>query len=239
MTPVIVYPIRKNPNTHQDKLLKYSLRSLEQNGGELSQVYLIGKRRSWFSPFIKVVDVEAFSERHSKFLDVTIKLKTFCEMGIPFVLMNDDFILSQPTEITNINNKALPSVKDIINNHRSHTYQTLLTRTLVTVNKGEDMNAFVTHTPMLIDKPELMTTHTKETRSLSFRQEYAVHRNLPEDDRTTIINKDVKIKDSKTTLEWLGLMNNMEMLSLHPSVVDANLFKALDILFPDKSRYEI
>lgn len=237
MIPLIAYPIKDDPTPLEDELLKYSLRSLEHHGGVTGNVYMIGKRRDWFSHHIHMADVASAGQRKSKFLDVLIKLVTFCEMELPFVLMNDDFILCQETELIYSKYKALPSTTKLIDHHRSHTYQTMLLRTLA-LNGKKDMKAFVTHTPMLIDSPELMIENKQELVSKSFRQAYAIRRNLNDDPNTVVMEKDVKFKNPQTVIEWREIMRKNETISFHPAAVDKRLFTALEEMFPDKSKYE-
>ena len=239
MNPVIAYPIKKDPTREEDLLLKYSLRSLEQNGGALSRLFMIGQRRWWFSDNVNMVDIESRNIGLSKFTNVGVKLRVFSEMNIPFVLMNDDFLINRQMQITRVKNYALPSIKKLIDHHRSNTYQSLLQRTIDLLNDGKDMEAFVTHTPMLIDRPDLMTVYDKKLLSTSFRQVYAIKRELSKDANTVIVDADVKIKNKYSINQWLDLMKTMETMSLHPSAIDKNLFGALELLYPDKSIYEI
>ena len=240
-TTAVAYPIKTKPSQSEDLLLKYSLRSLEANGGKFGDLFLIGKRREWFSPRVRVCDIHYGIESNSKFSRVTSKMVVFSSMEIPFVLMNDDFLLLQPQEITQAKYKAFPSVKSIAKEHSSHTYRDLLERTQTKFNKGKDSFAFITHTPLLIDSPKLVQEITTmyNRRSFSFRQAYALIRGLTKHPLLEIVKQDVKIKEKQTAANWPKAFAGHDMVSFHPAAVNQELFKALEKMFPNKSRFEI
>lgn len=236
----IAYPIKPEPTPSEDRLLKYSLRSLEKNGGKFGDVFMIGKRREWFSPFIRMCDIGHDKGSSSKFSRVTSKMVVFSSMEIPFVLMNDDFILIEPQEITSPNYKALKSIKRLIRDHKSEAYKDLLERTQKKFNNGKDSVAFVTHTPLLIDSPQLVDQITRgdNRKAFSFRQAYALLRGLTKHPTLEVVKNDVKFKERYNAAAWPRIFEGHESVSFHPHAVNQELFKALEQMFPYKSRFE-
>ena len=232
----IAYPIRTSATPEQDQLLKYSLRSLEKHGGNFGKVWMIGRRRPWFSSMVKMCNLDGNSEQRGKINSVITKLSTFCAMDKKFVLMSDDFILLKNVSITWAHYKALPSINNVVKQTTDILHKKMLKKSLQDNGDGlKDAPAFITHTPMLIDRPKLMA---KICRGTSFRQDYALRRGLHKHPLTEIIEYDVQVRDKHSIEKWPSAFAGQDQVSISEWAMDKNLFDVLDVMFPNKSKYE-
>ena len=93
----VVYVYKRTSD--KGKELRYSMRTLSNLKNWNGEVYVAGDREDWFSPNVKVID--GFIRSHEKHIDQENKLKKITEDNRfdSFIYFNDDFYVTEPTEI--------------------------------------------------------------------------------------------------------------------------------------------
>jgi hypothetical protein len=256
MLTAVVYPIRPkhlDGNSHCDELLRYSLRSLERYGKfyDTSKVYMIGERREWMSDRLNVIAIE--SDKPSKFERVRVKLQTFAYMEIPFVLMNDDFILTKNQDLSLRHWATGGTMNDLAQDYtKSSGYRAMVERTVRAYGIDWQEKCVMVHTPFLFDDPELLIEmnyngHSSNT-AISVRQAYMALRNKIYGAKmkpkyysieTKEMGLDCKIYEPSSVEYWHHLMKVAPgVISTAPTAVNENLLSVLAYLYPEKSKYE-
>lgn len=238
----IVYPVRSRPrSSHEDMLLRYSLRSIEKYASGVDKVFMIGSRRGWFSENIQVCDLSSVEkDRGNKFSGVTAKLNIFCEAGVPFVLMNDDFILTDFMDLNESQWHFAGSVGDLLKAQKPEMYKKMITNTMESFGISEDAKSLMTHTPFTVDKPHLVLDFARKNigRHYSFRQAYAHLRKVEKESLAKDIKTDVKVYGKRSASDWSNIINNAKFISVSEDATDRNLITKLSEIFNKKSRYE-
>lgn len=242
MSIALVYPIRDVSSNIDDQLLKYSLRSVEAYGHNVERLFILGRRRPWFSDRIQMCSIDEHCT-DSKFANVTAKLRTFCEAEIPFVLMNDDFIMLKDYDFAQPQWYVDGTLKNLRAKHTSDVYKEMIDRTMQIFKiKGSEPN-YMTHTPFMVPAPALFTAfvgqYVKKARrvySYSFRQVYGSGAKVMKGG--LIECKDVKIRNKHNFAQWREMLEKEWMISASPNSTDGNLLAALDMKYPEKSIWE-
>ncbi len=89
----VVIPVRPGERNED---LRFSLRSLDKFGFNIRKVWLVGYRPSW----VRNVEILPTSQHLDKWLNTRKNIESACrckEITDDFILMNDDFILTQRT----------------------------------------------------------------------------------------------------------------------------------------------
>lgn len=250
----VIYPIRNIPKSpEEDMIFKFSLRSLEMYGVQIEKVYVLGARRDWFSNHITVVDCDLYgvgNNDESKFKKVGEKMIFACDLGVPFVLMNDDFLLMDTFEAEKREWYYSGTIADALSHkNKGQAFKRMLIDTCEKYGRNSrSVKNFTTHTPFLVDKPRLMhgVHFSNSNQLISFRQSYAFIRGIVdmEEDHHVLpsikeMKEDCKIYESKTVEGWNRLFDSNKYISINnDSVKMKNLLKALHQKFPHKSIYE-
>ena len=243
MSIAIAYKIRSNPTPKQDILLKISLRSLEKYGKSVGKVYMIGARRPWFSKALHVCNIIE-TEKYNKFSKVTEKMSTFCQMNIPFVLMNDDFILLSDWQADERIWYSNGTIGELHNKHTDNVYKGLIERTIERTKMGRDYPNHMTHTPFLVDFPQKIEAvkgligNAFFAQGYSFRQSMAFVRQ-PAKSSVLDMKEDPKIRNAYKQKQWTKVLQDKWMASFCPANINGELLLTLLRMFPEKSIYEI
>lgn len=243
MSIAIAYPIRENPNQYQDELLKYSLRSLQKHGRNYSRVYMVGERRPWFSKSIDVVNLKHNDHKRTKFSKVTDKMTVFCHANIPFVLMNDDFILSEPYDFTMKRYHVFGTLKQLYDTHTDKVYKNLIELTVKNTPNEWWSPSHLTHTPFLVGEPHKSVEYyegklDRYRPMYSFRQFMASIQSVGPPNLIEL-ERDVKIRETYRQAQWVEKLRTSWMHSFCPRNVNSELMGALERIYPEKSIYEI
>ena len=235
----IAYPLKSNQNASEDLIFRYSLRSVEKYGTGVHRLMVIGPRRSWFSDKVEVCNLKD-EPTQSKFNRVARRLVTFCDADIPFVLMNDDFILGQDYDFTARRWYVDGTVEGKITGTNDKTYKRFVQKTMrglvLTGKEPSHMN----HTPMLIQQPQRVSDLWREKKMYSCGAEVSFRQSagslLPKQSNF-IERDDVKIRSPRNAAQWATIFDG-DIVSLSPQCTDDVMFAELEKRFPNKSIWE-
>jgi hypothetical protein len=161
--------------------------------------------RKTTSILVKYSEAEAGS--YSPYSHVNHKLFHACKEGKPFWLMNDDFLVIDTWDLSQIQYWVEPNFKGIYEGEKpkgSLQYQEVMKRTALLFQGAGEMPSFVTHTPFWVGRPEvgrnlgLIAGSGEEAKNISFRQAYASEAFKMGTDGANIevIEQDVKFRSS-------------------------------------------
>ena len=218
----------------ENEELRYSIRSVVKNTND-PKIWVVGGKPDWYiGNYIKVI------QDQNKYQNALNNLRTAClseEIPDNFILMNDDFyITNKINEIKIYNNGLLSDQIDRYSNagHRS-TYLHRLGKTYAYLQKRNILNpiSYELHVPMPMEKSKLITI-LEEKYSVLWRSKYGNIFNLGGE---TV--KDVKVHKSGALL---SLSHNQDEEHIpYLSSADSSFLFLLDFLnkkFPNKSIYE-
>lgn len=143
-----VYPYRKNDSRE----LEWSIASVKKNlAGEIS---IIGDKPDFEVEATVISTYGSEWKSYSPYHNVLDKILMACQLYDEFVLMNDDFFILNPIDITKHYNRG--GMLEHVNGRKFDSYTRALqnTRNLLSGRGLTDVD-FETHTPMLI-KSKLM-----------------------------------------------------------------------------------
>lgn len=200
---------------------------------------MVGERRPWFSRYVEVCDIKDF--RGSKFNRVTRRMATFSDAGIPFVLMNDDFILGSDYDFDLMKWYVDGTLGKLLKKHPDKTYKRFVEQTIKRLEIPHSTPSHLVHFPMLVNKPVEVADYFRHKKlnygvdSVSFRQTAATVLQI---NRNNLIEvQDCKARTPLTTKQW-GEKLNDSFVSLSPQCTNEAMFLALARKFPNKSKWE-
>ena len=212
-----VYIYKRTSDKGQE--LRYSMRSLQNVKNWNGEVFVCGDKEDWFSDQITVIDT--FKRSHIKAEDVRNKMRAIiADKRVPddFLFFNDDFFITEPTEIKPLYDGKLKSFAGFNTwlRAKSDTRDYLITQGI------EDPKNYELHVPIIINKQ-------KYTSVLDIVQQ------KPKLASRSIYGNMFKIggkqyKDRKTTTRKL----------LKGTIVSTKLYTyELDVHFPEPSEFEL
>ena len=200
--------ISDNPDRESDFLLRLTLRSLERYGRNFGRVFMLGKRRDWFTRKIEMVDVRGSHHKgHSEWREKNWRFWVFCHTGLPFVAIDEGTILVKRMDFANklwIMSGQYESVYKKANNVNKARME--LMRDECGLNNRSKF--FDEDLPMTIDVPGLMTKtglNQENNHMYSFRQLYAKNRMLKNE-------RHKSITQSRTVSEKMDLDGWRELI---------------------------
>jgi len=218
----------------ENEELRYSIRSVVKNTDN-PKIWVVGGKPDWYiGNYIPVL------QNQHKYQNALNNLKAACaseEIPEDFILMNDDFYITNKINEIKIYNNGLLS--DQISSYHSvghrSTYLNRLGKTYSYLQKRNILNpiSYELHVPMPMEKSKLITI-LEEQYSTLWRSKYG---NLFNIGGETV--KDVKVHKSGV-MRSLSHNENKEHIP-YLSSADTSFNYLLDFLtknFPDKSIYE-
>lgn len=233
----VIYPYRRL--THGDAELKYSLRSLCENG-QFRNVYIVGDRPGFASDELKVIEYHGESadsqrnclERVLKICSINLISTENRPLSSNIVVFNDDFFLLRTYKCFPYFYKGTlgQAEQDRDNNFKGRYYKLLQGA----MNRhGEDALNYETHFPIQINRNELIRLNEKYGKNpLLWRTAYCKDRHITGD----------------KTFDWKAYnfrqfdhyLNVAPFMSVTNEIGSSDRFKQkMDRRFPDKCRFEL
>lgn len=211
----IVYLYKKTSDKGRE--LKYSLRSLDNLQEWNGDVFVCGDAESWFSS--RIVVIEPDLKLADRYQDQQQKLWTVIrDKRIPddSILMNDDFFITKPSILEPMYDGKLEIYVG------KNNWLTSKARTLAhLITQGATTLDYETHTPILLNKQKLKATLEIEgVENMQYRSVYG----------NTYKIGGKQYKDRKTRTSKLPKAPFISTRAYTPE---------LDVLFPDKSEFEL
>lgn len=230
----IVYLV-KNCVTNEE--LTYSLRSLSNLPH--NRVFIVGGCPTNLnkSKFIHC----PISQGNDRYTNTTNSLKHICQderLSDNFILMNDDFFILKPTDPSELN-LCRGTIQEVINEigHRYETNSPYLTGMKQTLIYLKDLGhseplSYELHVPMVLNKKRFLylfsLPYIETIRKGHIRSIYG----------NTYLKDSQKIRDVKVYRDFYTPLGSDKFLSTEDNSWP-RVKKYLEILFPDKSPYEI
>lgn len=144
-----VYILKDTPKNEE---LKYSLRSIETNAGNLiNRVIFVGGRPEGFQGYIYIKQEQMFKTKHMNAIMNIYKACKTASVTPNFVLMNDDFYIMKPVE--SIEKYYDGTMQARIDELQEGTYRTQMESYLKALKHQVNLPLnFSVHNPMLINK---------------------------------------------------------------------------------------
>lgn len=241
----IAYSIRDNPSLEDDLLLRFSLRSLDEFGKNFGRVFMLGKRRDWFSDRIEMMDVKGWSGNLTEERENNWRLWVFCHAGLPFVNLKYNHILVKDVDFSEniwlmngVYNTRMRKAKNeeeviMLKNIRSECGLNTVSR------------MFTTDAPFTVDLPLLMVRKIEQRvdRLYSFNQMYAKLRYI-HNERYKRIIREATVEERLSLEDWRELIKKekrnerLGVISVAPAAYDENFEMAMMGLFRDECRFE-
>lgn len=159
MKPDIVYVVKQSFDNEE---LRYSLRSLEANGGKTyGKVIIIGGQVDGIHGDL---DINIHQTGKTKYDKVNNLIREVCinaEVSDDFILMNDDFFIMKPVDFTKYKNNYRCSMQEyldiIIERMNPSEYTGRLAASMVALEAYKlDTKCYELHIPMLFNKHKLL-----------------------------------------------------------------------------------
>lgn len=232
----IVIPLTKSKIDYLD--LKYSLRSIERFVTGYDKIVIIGERPKGISNVEFIPFSETFSEMHKE-RNILDKIKYACEQDVvseDFVFWNDDFMVLQPTDLTNYpfyHKGSLENATDSKSMYRHtmrHTLEYLKESGKTTFN-------YDTHCPIIYNKQKFLTTFEEIDFNIPFGYGIkSMYANL--NDIEGEYMPDCKITGKNSKEEVKQKVKNRHIISCNETSLRYGLGEYLKEILPTKSIFE-
>lgn len=217
----VVYIVRQWVNNNMELL--FSLRSLANI--EHWDIYIIWHLPKWAKNVIHIPCRDNFKYKTQNVLN---KIKIACWLCDDFILMNDDFYITKPTQIKYYHKWT---IEEHLETRQTHLKQKPLTKIIERDFELDDLD-FELHCPFLVNSKKALKLFEKYDMKMHlFRSLY-----WKEYVKKSELVKDYKINNFKD-LE-LVKKENPTFISSRDDFMNRPFIKYLQSLFPKKSEYE-
>lgn len=224
----IVIPLGEG-SQHEDRELRYCLRSIVKYYPEHGDIYIIGRRPSWLKNtcFIRAIDTPGMEHKESN-----IKNKILLAQSKEFIFFNDDHFLTKPL-------KKLPyyhmgTLEDTIKKRSGHDhYYHSLKNTADLFHGGLN---FDVHCPIIYnyDKfKEIVNSFPWNVYGYVIKSLYSNSLGI-----TGEQIEDLKINQSLNCFQIEKLIGDRPFFSIGDKSINADMFTYLQYLYPLKSEFE-
>ena len=234
----IVIPIGPSKIKHLD--LRYALRSIEKNVRNYRDVWLIGEKPEWCSDEINHLPHSDLDGPEWKEKSIWKKFMAACLVrGISdtFLATNDDIFILEEIDSGNYPFYFKGSCYDSMKANKSKYRATMNhTKKLLERRGFQDINAD-THTPILYNKKEFLTTF--EPEHWETRWGYGIKSLYCAFNRKEMVYmKDCKLSKKYTLEEVRERAEGRHVISCADAAMKTGLKDFLEEKFPNKSKYE-
>jgi hypothetical protein len=234
----IVYPLG-TASQWNDNELRYSLRSLELYGVNVGKVYIVGKRLPDFVQNVTFIKEQSkCMNYHSRITDAYY-LACLSGVSDDFIIMNDDFFLTEKTDLNRFTNK----VREYDLKHHLKIYGSAYhygRQIATTVNNLPTYLHFDNHYPMKFNCQKFVEVYEQykdflnKMESVLIRSLYGNATNEPYE-----VLSDLKINKPMTKETILRLITGRFCFSIGDGGLTAKMKDVLQELYPNKSKYEV
>lgn len=222
----VVYPLARNQGLYNE--LRYSLRSLTNLPHR--DVFLVGGKPDWYLG--QFIETEL---QPTKYKDSTNNVKAAClddRVSDPFVLMNDDFFVVEPSEsVPTLNRgRALDVLRHCDRAGRKYSQGARDTLRVLRQEGYEDPLSFELHVPLVVHKSYMLAAIRlgQDCPTWHKRTAYGALAGLQGD---TV--PDVKVYDRKIPIPTGPFVSTQD-----ESFQIGRVGRQLKTLFPEPSQYE-
>ena len=243
----ILYVLGKGSRWDNNEL-RYSLRSIEKFGKNVSNIYLIGEDPGFLSNNVNLIPfVDFYATKHKNILNNICEAVKRSNISDEFLLSSDDHFYVKETDFDNypIYCKGnLPKSYKLHNRLKGYKESLIDTRKLLlshkcpTYNFSFHGNTHITREAITLAKDIIEESYNTqrgcEPTALLLNVLYA---HKPFD---FINRKDLKIRDDIKCKENIPkVIGDREVFSIADSAIDKGVAEFLQELFPNKSKYEL
>jgi hypothetical protein len=234
----IIYPLG-NASQWNDNELRYSLRSLELYGVNVGNVYIVGKRMPEF------IQNATFIKEQSKCMNYHSRISEAyylaCLSGISddFIIMNDDFFLTEKTDFTTFKNK----VRDYDLRQHTARYGTGYHYGRQIKRTAEYLSTYLhfdNHYPMKFNRLkfiEIFEQHKEKLINIESVLIRSLYGNIVNEQTEVLADLKINRKFDKQTI--LNLISNRFCFSVGDGGLTQIMKEVLKELYPIKSKYDI
>lgn len=234
----VVY-ILGNESKNQDREILYSVRSVVDHLKDTRKLFIVGRLPEFFNPQ-EVIHIPYEDIFHNKARNIMAKIHRAASdrrVSNDFILMNDDYFLLQDASALTYPYYYKCTLQESIkiNSHNADYLPHLIETEKLLKEHGLPLKNFDTHFPILYNKwkfRKICFKHNWNTQAGYIMK--SLYCNSLSIEGTQI--KDCKINHSH--IYWEQLTKDLPVLSVGDKSCNKSLWKFLNSLFPNKSRYE-
>lgn len=241
----IVY-ILGTGSTWEDNELRYSLRSVEKYLKNYGNIYIIGNNRPSFLDNIRYYRVEETSIKPQKNVANCLYVASTLEkLSNNFLFFNDDFFLLKNTDALTYPTYHNPEKgNDLVKNCKDENYKRKIENTINKIQELTGKNPYSyydIHLPFVFNKVELnrvlrWVQYHDDKEGMLIRTLYG---NLSNVKGNQVIGNSRKINIPLEIDTLKELNRNSRFFSIGDDGLNDDMKQYLQLLYPNKSKYEI
>lgn len=231
----------------KNRELRYSLRSVQQNLKGVGRIYVVGENPGFLSKEVIHIPVyERFDPKLNPSANVITKILAAINAGASdnFLLMNDDFIILQPINATEIPvlHKGKFSNYDQNSYFNRGNYRLRMRKTFNRLkNRGVDAYNFGVHVPFPIHGPTLKrmlnSADWKEGVGISYRTLYG-NQCISKAQYVRLTSQKKTVYSHYTLAALKARFQGVTFMAFNDRGLNRELKKFLRTTFPEQSIYE-
>jgi len=234
----IVYPLG-NTTQWKDNELRYSLRSLELYGVNVGKVYIVGKRMPDFVQNVTFIKEQSKCINYHSRISHAYYLACISGISEEFIIMNDDFFLTEKTDFTKFKNKVrdYDLRQHLVRYGTAYHYGRQIKRT---ADYLSTYLHFDNHYPMKFNRLkfiEIFEQHKDKLTKIQSVLIRSLYGNLAKEQ--TEVLADLKINSKFTKVRIYELIENRFCFSIGDNGLTQIMKELLQELYPIKSKYDI
>ena len=232
----IVYSFYNDKRT-SETTLKYSLRSIEKNFDNVSNVYILGHETS-FKNVIHIPVKDCMSKGRNIFTKALTAAQT-PEISDKFMFISDDHYILKPCEIENYPIYGNGTLDELMVS-QGNAYKSIIQNTVNLLrSKDKPTLNYNIHCPAIFEKSkiiELNEAYPLQDSDIGFitKSLYFNHFGIKPDHQL----RDCKIRRNATHSEIMVKINWRDCFSTGKEDSCPNILSFLEQMFPNKSKYE-
>ena len=234
----ILIPVMEGGSKHDNLELKFALRSIEKYVRGYNEIHIVGSLPSFIDS--KTVKFYPYGDYSWSATNIYRKIAHVCDVNkisSKFLFTNDDiFFLDEVSAphypyyydgtLTRLYN-GLPS---------KSTYRENIMNTIKIMYSNRPRN-FDVHRPIVYDR--LVFMNILKQHDWAKKYGYLIKTCYCEDAGITAIKcKDLKIRKALSKLALDGVLKTKPIFSIADEAIDTNFVNAMNVKFPNKSKYE-
>lgn len=234
----ILYPI--GGGSHVDDLeLRYSLRSIEKHFTNYRNVFIVGKLPEWIKD---VIHIDVHDDHPCKETNIYKKILAACysrELSDDFLFFNDDHFILQDFEADKFPFYYKGGLLDVLKKLPPYNkYSTCVHNTAqILRQRGHAIKNFDTHAPIIYNKHKFI--EIMQSYDWSNRFSYVVKSLYSNSAKIEGIKEpDCKMNELPSIEEFYKRTQDRKVFSIGNGALVEPLYKVLEKLYPNKSRWE-
>lgn len=232
----VVYPLGRGSRFNNDEL-RYSLRSVDKHLNNVRNVYIVGELPDWITGVIHV----AAQDVDQKETNIMRKVRLACEVpsvSDTFLFMNDDHFFTQDVDA-----EAYPYYyhgmlsETISKRNKNQSYRNSLYNAMLALH-GKQQKHFDIHCPIRYEKKKFIEVADGYNWHVPFgmvvKSIYVNHHDI-EGERMS----DFKPKHPAVYHTFKEAIKARHIFSIGDETVSPDLWRLMNELYPNKSKYEL